>query len=65
MYYFQLRHQYDAKGEKNRHGIDSVALIQRISVSKKINKNRACFLFGSNKTARKNQKDVTQMSLLA
>ena len=53
--YLTIRqHQYDAKCEKNRYGIDYVALIQKISVSKKINKNRACFLFGSNKTVNLN-----------
>ena len=52
---------------KNRYGTDSVALIKKISVSGKSNNNRAFtfFLFALNETARKNRKDVTQLSLLA
>ena len=45
---------------------DFVALIQKVSVSEKSNKNRDFqFLFGLRKSARKNQKDATPLSLLA
>ena len=59
--------QYDAKRGKNPYGIDSVALIQKKFISEKRNRNRAFtfFLFGLNKTTRKNKKEVTLLSLLA
>ena len=45
---------------------DFVALIQKVSVSEESIKNRDLnFLFGLRKSARKNQNDVTPLSLLA
>ena len=67
--FFQLTNHPIAsiwKRWKNRYGTDSVSLFKKFPFLRRVIRiEHLLFLFGLNKTARKNQKDVTLMSLLA